>query len=468
SGSSRSNGQLSLRAAVTNATTPTTATVSYWNPYDYSYSSAQVEVGAGCTANTVRVEKPRQCHVTGTVTSGDSPAANEYVWAHSSNPYAYGWAYTNAEGQFNTRVRCDVDMDLYLGNNEVGSFRVDGIQAGNEVTDDGSVANMGTITKVNTPPYAYGYLSSYSVRVGSLGTADVTAYVYGWDADGDYPLSYEVSYGVSDETPTVLASGSISQNDGFISTSLSGLSEGSYDLSLEVTDGADATTTVALGNLEVVSGNRPPVISYAYTSVGSSVRLNKDGSLPNINLYAHSYDPDGDALIRGWTCTGCLQALAANLNNDVFDGAGDYSAVNSLTFTYTTTDTTTDADGASVSRDRVVDILPAVNNTPRILNSSPSEIILAEVPAQVTLKVDVSDNDGDLLTVRWWTGDELLQTDTLPGNGVSEYLVDVTANAQEGDFEVFTVEVTDGIATIFRDFTVRYQPASSDTTIIVQ
>jgi hypothetical protein len=453
SGSSRSNGALRLSSVVTGSSTPTSGTVNYWNPYDYSYETvSSVPVGTTCATHTVTVTKPSICTVTGTVTRSGSPAANEYVWAYSANPYAYGWAYTGTDGTFSANVRCDLDMDFYVGSTKAKSFRVDAIKGADEVTDDGSEVALGTITKTNTAPYAYGYLSSYSVKVGADASASVTAYVYGWDADGavDYPLNYTVKVDGTAED-----SGTIAPADDFKSVSLTGLLEGTHTITADIADQAGATATITVGTVEVVAGNRAPVISYAYASTGSSVRLNRDGSLPGFSLYAHSYDPDGDQLWQDWNCTGCVDVPAwaePSGSNVSFAGGAGYQAGDVLTFTYEAYDNL----ASPVTRSVDVTVLAAFNNTPYFTSTSQSATTLT-APGTVDFTAEAADADGDTLSYTWKVGSDVAGTGT-------SFSLNITT---EGIYSV-TVEVSDGIATISRTFEVTYATETSDTIIILQ
>lgn len=456
SGSSRSNGTLKLSGAVTGGTAPTTGTLTYWNPHDYSHQTVDVELGTSpnCATKTVTVTKPQICTVKGTITKNGSPSANEMVWVYSANPYAYNSAYTATNGTFSVRARCDVEMEFNVGNTQK-TFRVNGDTTGHtdEVSDDGSEVNLGTIAKANTPPSAHGYLSSYSVKAGATsGTASVTAYFSGWDVDGaaDYPLSYAVKVG---GTTASNGTGTFVQSDGYKSLTLSGLTEGSHAVTLEVTDKSGTKTTASLGTVEVFASNRAPVISYAYASVGTNVRLNRDGTLPGFNLYAHAYDPDGDALTRGWTCTGCTGTLATG-SNIAFAGGAGYTAGSTLTFTYTAND-----GSLSASRNVDVKVLAARNSTPYFTSTTQSATTLA-APGTVDFTAAASDGDGDTLTYTWYVND------VQAGTGTSHTLTIAQGDA-EGDYTV-RVSVTDGIATVSRSFTVTYATVSSDTTVIVR
>lgn len=469
SGSSRSDGRIRLSAVVTGGT-PAEGTVSYYNPYDYSYHSvANVSLGnvSSCTEKTIAVAKPRICKVTGTITKGGAPLSNAYVWAYSANPYAYGWSYTGSDGRFSTDVRCDIDMGLYVGsgsNNHVASFRVNGVRAGNEVSDEDDTVSLGSIDKPNTSPYAYGYLSSYSVRAGT----QVTAYVYGWDADGsaDYPLTYTLAdqYGTTYHP----AGNTMAQGDGYKPIKLPALADGTYDLTLTVTDQDGASGTTSL-RLTVSSGNRAPVISHAYADTGNTVRLNRMGEdSPVIRLYGHAYDPDGDVLTTGWTCAmnGAMATSASVCNGELTQATAtapaNYMVTDpagtELVFTYSA------HDGESwTTRDVRVSVLDPRNSTPRFTSetTSPGEFVVRDIPADVEFAAYAEDADNDRLSYVWKVdGDEM-------GYG-NVYTFTVPANTPDGDSYLVTIEVSDGIATIKREFTVTYNSRSSDTEIIIQ
>jgi len=451
SGSSRSDGTLKLSAVVTSGD-PSTANLSYYNPFDYSYQQLTgITVGdsGGCAAKEVVVERPRTCTVTGTVTKSGDPLANATVWAYSANPYAYAWDYTDEDGAFNTEVRCDVDMDLYVGNSLEKQFRVDKVKGADEVSDDGDQVALGTIAKSNTLPNLYGYLSSYSVQAGSK----VTARFYAWDNDGaaDYPLAYTVSGAGVSATGDVLAA------DGEKTVTIDATDTGSYPITVSVTDQSGGNAERQIGTLEVVSGNRAPVISYAYTGVGDTVRLNRDGSLDGFNLYAYAYDPDGDTLSRGWSCSGCTVALPTG-SDIAFAGGTGYSAGDTLTFTYTAND-----GSATATRTVTVDVLAASNSTPYFTTLQQTADTVETVPSDVTFTAEATDGDGDPLTYTWMV--DGVEQSTASG---SSFTLSIPSDAGDPTTYTVTVSVTDGLATVSHEFTVTYSTADPNTTVIIQ
>lgn len=459
SGSSRSDGTLKLSAVVTSGD-PSTANLSYYNPFDYSYQQLTgVTVGnsGGCAAKEVVIERPRTCTVTGTVTKSGDPLANAAVWAYSANPYAYAWDYTDENGAFNTEVRCDVDMDLYVGNSLEKSFKVNKEKETDELSDDGDQVALGTIDKGNTLPNLYGYLSSSSAKIDPVtGTATTRARFYAWDADGaaDYPLEYTISgtdVAISNSTGTLQAA------DGEVSATVTATAEGSYPITVTVIDQSGGSTERQIGTLEVVSGNRAPVISYAYTGVGDTVRLNRDGSLDGFNLYAYAYDPDGDTLSRGWSCNGCTVALPTG-SDIAFAGGTGYSAGDTLTFTYTANDSS-----ATATRTVTVDVLAASNSTPYFTNLQQTTDTVTTVPSDVTFTAEATDADGDTLT-HTWTVNGVAQS----ASG-SSFTLSIPDGVADGTSYAVGVSVSDGFGgTVDHEFTVTYATAVSDTTVIIQ
>ncbi|SCZ62879.1 hypothetical protein [Thiohalomonas denitrificans] len=457
SASTKSNGVVTLNSVVTENDIPSTAMVSYWNPYDYSYQTkTDVPLGAkedSCATHTVEVAKPKSCYVSGTVTKNGEGVANEYVWAYSTSPYSYGWAYTGSDGGFETRVACDVEMELFVGD-IAKTFRVNDVINGDENSDGGDVADMGTIAKPNTVPTAYGYLSSTSVKANTTtGTASATAYVYGYDADGaeDYPLSYTLEVGESVHT------GSITQADSYQEVKLTDLVEGEYPVSLTVTDGKDEGQA-ALGTLSVApaDANRPPVITYAYASVGTTVRLNRDGSLPLITLYAYAYDPDGGTTTGSWSCDACVGD---------FDPAGAFqgtaSAGDTLTFTYTADDGGDRNNTAT--RTTTVEVLAADNKAPYFTSTTQSATTVSELPANIDFAVTADDDDQDELSFVWKVDG------TVVGTGDTHTFA-VPDDATDGQSFTIMVEVDDGYVEIptTHTFTVTYSEISSETEVIIR
>jgi hypothetical protein len=225
-----------------------------------------------------------------------------------------------------------------------------------------------------------------------------------------------------------------------------------------VTDKQAATRTISLGTLTVSAGNRAPVVSYAYTSVGTQVRLNRDGTLPAIDLGAYAYDPDGDSLTLGWSwlCDGSCSASgtlgSATANDTTFTGSAAAGEV--LTFTYTATDSPSDASTPlSASRSIDVTVLAASNQTPYFTSASQSATTVNQVPSDVTFTVAATDGDGDTLSYTWAVDGVVDGTAT----GAS-YTLTVPASATDGQSFVVSVTVDDGYVTTppKRSFTVTY------------
>jgi hypothetical protein len=210
----------------------------------------------------------------------------------------------------------------------------------------------------------------------------------------------------------------------------------------------------------VVAGNRPPVISYAYASTGSSVRLNKDGSLPALNLYGYAYDPDGDPLTSGWSCTGCQDPLSVG-NSITFPGGAGYTEDDVLTFIYTASDESLEA-----ARDVVVTVLPAINSKPYFTNVGQSATNVNALPATVTFTAEAADADiDDTLYYTWYVNG----VEDTSASG-SSYALEIPADAEDGASYTVTVEVTDDfIATpISRQFTVTYANTAPTFTDLSQ
>jgi hypothetical protein len=321
-GTTDANGKVKLETVrFSNNTT----TLSYYNPFTYRYETETVTLGdsPACTSQTNTITKPKRCDIEGKVVdSSGNPKTSQYVWIYGSYPsYFYTWAYTDSEGKFTAEVACEQNLDVYTGYDWTvrASLNVNGNAADSpdyENTDDGDKVVLNDIVLGNMAPYAYGYLNSYSIRAAG----STTAWVYGYDYDGNYPLSYKVSVsGVFEKT------GTISSTEWWKEVQLSGLSEGSYPLALTVTDSlGKSSSEYPLGTLTVTGGNRPPVISYAYPTTYSVTGVGP------VNLYGWAYDLDSDALTYSWTVDG---------------GTAGLTNPSSTVATYTVSDATCDGSG---------------------------------------------------------------------------------------------------------------------------
>ena len=289
-GSTNDAGTVKLNAVlITNSDTDRTATLSFYNPFAYTYETANVTLGDSptCISSTTVIVKPKRCTVEGRVVDeAGTGKANQNLSINGSYPSSfYAWAYTNSTGNFTVEVSCEQNLVVYLaGWMPMATFNVNGNSSDftAELTDANDKVVLNNIILGNMAPFAYGYLNSSSIKVNG----STSAWIYGYDSDGNYPLTYKIT---NAGTSADLFTGTISSTEWWKEVTISGLAAGDYQLTLTVTDSLGKPNTPAspLGTLTVTDGNRPPVISYAYPSTNT---VTGDGQV--VNLYSWAYDLD--------------------------------------------------------------------------------------------------------------------------------------------------------------------------------
>jgi len=344
-GSTDSLGKSTLKAYLTsNSDTDRSGTLGYWDPINYIYNTTSVTFGdsPNCTPTPITITKPKKCTVKGTIKDDTgAPKSGLYVYILSANPtdYYYNWAWTDSSGAFSMDAKCQIDQNLYAGYDASpkGKFNPNGLTNTTPYTEKTDIdlstsgnyeVTLNDIVLTNNPPYAYGWLSTTSTYVGNA----VTAYIYGWDAECDSPLSWKIKDG-----SYIINSGTWSDCWGYSEKSLL-LGSGTHPLSLEITDSKGKVGTASLGTLYVVTANRPPVIEYAY---GSPTAVPKGGTL---TLYGKAYDLDGNSLTASFTATsGSVSGCTGTSGTGVVTTTCTYTAPNAdevVTITYSVSDGT--------------------------------------------------------------------------------------------------------------------------------
>lgn len=333
------SGKFSLKSALfNNSETDRSATIYYYDPVTYNYQEKSVTVGLSpnCGTATITVTRPAVCTVNGSLTG--SGVADELVtFYNGGSDYYYNYTYTDASGAFSAEVPCNRDLEVYTGYNWTSSalFNVNGVLGSFEASDSGSAAGSSVtlkpIAKLNTPPEIWGYLDTYYATSGQ----QVTASVYGWDADGDYPLIYSITYTDNAGKPVQIASGTIPDGSSYIDVKLpTTLAAGSYNLNVSATDSTGNTSAESpLGSLLVYSGTSggfPPSLYGPYAD-RNLINTTELGTVA-IPLYAYASDLDGaSTLTYTWkvkyngtdVTTTVGSALAFNPTIDVYNWGSD-------------------------------------------------------------------------------------------------------------------------------------------------
>jgi len=300
-GSTDTAGKLKLKAALLSSSdSDRTATLSFYNPFAYKYETENITLGdsPSCTVSTTVIAKPKRCAAEGRlVDEAGAGKANQSVTISGSYPSGfYAWTYTNSTGGFTAEVACEQKLDVYVGGwMPMATFNVNGNSSDfiYEASDSNDKVVLNNIVLGNMAPYVYGYLNSSSIKVGG----STSAWIYGYDYDGNYPLAYKIT---NTSTGSDLVTGSISSSEWWKEVTLSNLLTGDYPLTLTVTDslGKPNTPAYQLGTLTVTDGNRPPVISYAYPSSNS---VTSDGQVVSLYSWAYDLDAGPSPLTYSWS-----------------------------------------------------------------------------------------------------------------------------------------------------------------------
>lgn len=453
------NGQVTLTSIrLDNTDADVDASLTYWNQFDGNYGTVAVTLGVSpnCGQLTHVVAAPRMCTVSGVVTDENGVAKEDvFVWA-SGGWYDYQSDNTDSQGRFDMEVRCETNYQVYTGYaySITAQFNVNATTTdfpADEQSDDGSALILNDMQMANNAPYAYGYLSSYTMR----STGSVTAYILGYDWDGDYPLAYSIDVG-----GVLTLTGSIADalSWGWTEQTISGLAEGAYALSLTVSDSLDTATVVSLGTLTVSDTNQPPIIYYAFpdrTNVGPD---------DTVNLYAYALDPDNDPVSYGWVVVhngsggGASTVVgSASIGSYVIPS----TAADGDTFDVTLT-ASDDQGGLATSTFR----LTLSNSAPVITSVSPGDINLQLGTSSVDVSVAAYDPDGDAAALAYnWTADGVSFATT------ASAIFSIPAGAVEGDSYTIQVTVTDplgGAANWQLTVSISDTSGSGNVDIIVQ
>ncbi len=239
------------------------------------------------------------------------------------------------------------------------------------------------------------------------------------------------------------SSASIS-NSNSATTDVTGLTTGTYQFQLTVTDdkGGTGTSTVTI----TVKGNKAPPTAYA----GNDQTITLPTS--SITLSGSVTDTDGTIISYSWI------KLAGPAGETISDPSAAYTTVNGLTEgNYTFEFSVTDDQGATGNDTIQVKVNPAINMPPKATAGSNQTIVL---PADnVTLRGSGTDADGTIVSYLWTkisgpAGNEISKPNSanivVSGlvQGVYQFELQVTDNkgAVGKDTVKVTVNASDNIA----------------------
>lgn len=222
-----------------------------------------------------------------------------------------------------------------------------------------------------------------------------------------------------------------------------------YLLNLSLSDGFNPTVQYSTNVSVVVDYNYPPEVQQVLASQVKAYPLDE------INFTASAYDAEGDPLTwtfnysdgivevfdTGWTTPGLL--VWQNTTHS-FSAAGSYLvkvSVSDALIPYQVGDHNVTL---SLSIDIIENVPPWV--APSIIADPGSPEINGTLGyVNVSLRIDVKDADGDVLTVTWDMGNGDIRTNTSQG-GTAIYLIFQTLVFSDTGVYNITVNVTDGRA----------------------
>ncbi|WP_457644144.1 hypothetical protein [Persephonella sp.] len=235
-GMTDSNGNVTL--STIGYSTSCTADVEAW--YMMNEGAKTADFNDNCSV-TIQISNPYKCTVEGRVVDeNNSPVEGMIVWTwtidHNYTDISATQYYedfpvsvTDSNGNFSVKTKCNEQGYIYA-KFESRMFNVNGTKDNDEISDDGSKVNVGTIQIKNTPPYATLYVDT-DPAVGKAIPIELCAY----DMEGDYPVSYSII--VKRDGSTVQTfTGQIASTTFCVTHSYTIDTEGTYSVTAELTD----------------------------------------------------------------------------------------------------------------------------------------------------------------------------------------------------------------------------------------
>ncbi|WP_277057220.1 hypothetical protein, partial [Trichlorobacter lovleyi] len=435
-GRTNANGTYTLETVILNTKDTTRTGTLYFYDNDGVYQSQPVTLDATYpTCKTFDKSFPVPCTVSGKLVD-DAGKGIAYRNLYINGNNFYKGVGTDADGAFTSKVKCGEPIKVYSGTSTaLATFNVNSTVETGETSDDGKAVVLANITAPNMAPSGYAYFANSSINLQK--TTTLTAYVSGYDADNNYPLTYTLTIGSTVKTGTIAATDAQP-----IEVAVTGLSVGTHNATLELKDSKNASSGVqSLGQVYVSNGNRAPVAQlYASTSYVKAC-----GTSRSVTLYGSAYDYDGDNMTGVWSldsgtapsCNGGTAAggssLSASCTTDLPLGSGPY------TYRYTVTDSNAKA-GAAIAR------ISTYNNGPVVSLKADKTLVASGATGAdrvVTLTASASDPDGDTITSTAW------------------YLDGTALTSCSGTTCSYTIPVS---ATLGQTFTFRYTASDCAAT----
>ena len=293
------NGEVELIAL--GYTDPCLAQVDAWYLMNTAGATANFDSGNQCQI-TLILENPYECTVSGKVVDeSNQPVEGFIVGTVVANPsgtqYYYNWGITDSQGNFSIPTVCGGDGVVYA-KNTFKAYNVNNQRDFDEVSDNGTEADVGIMQIINDPPYGYMWLFYQDqFQAGDQFEVGLCAY----DMENDYDISYTI-YRDASSGNTIFASGTISMTNSCVynyDTLTGSNSPQCYRAVLRDSKGNEAYATTDncisadnSGNYlrMTISGSGYYSFYYNSTYVYVSVELLGTGTL---SVQSASYDCDG-------------------------------------------------------------------------------------------------------------------------------------------------------------------------------
>lgn len=299
-----------LQSEASDSATDRTGSLSYYDSLGQSSEQLAADVAASpnCATKNITITPPALATVRGRVLDRNgAPKPGEWVWGQGGGRYFS--TTTGTDGRFRAEVRQQTAYSLSFGNSGLsgGSFNANGTVGGQENSDTTTEVVLNDLTTINRVPYAYGYAYTNGMRLkGSATTAMTRLYLWGYDYDGDFPVSWQVLNGATcNEDGTFNGGTAVTGLNGqftsnaYTTTQDITLPLGNHNLVLGLTDSAGKQGCSSLGTVNVwpALANRAPVVTWLTADQGAY----DQGAM--MTFTGSAYDPDGDPITGAWTFT---------------------------------------------------------------------------------------------------------------------------------------------------------------------
>lgn len=301
------------------------------------------------------------------------------------------------------------------------------------VTDNqGAIASDDVVVTVHPKPNTAPFASAGADQVITLPVSSVSVVGSGKDADGiivKYSWA-KISGGVANIT-----------NPNAASTSITGLTVGTYVFRLTVTDNQGAT---ASDDLNIKVNPKPNVAPTS--NAGSDQTITAPVSTVLVN--GSGKDSDGSIVKYSWTKISGGSATITSPGSAITSITG--LGVGSYTFRLTVTDN----QGATASDDAMITVKPKPN-TPPTAKAGPDQQIV-QPASSVTLNGSGIDPDGSIVKYSWTKvsgGTAIIQNPSSPSTAVTglivgSYVFRITVTDNQGASAADDVSITVSSATL--------------------